>query len=141
MKKSIFGIIICFVSLLINFNSCKSNEKNPSPETVEKVKLELARFSDLLPIEGGVGMIITDIDYDDASNTIRYKYQYTVPGVSKPDESQIKEAKKAALTLVESMPREKELLMEGISYHYDYYTMDNTYLYSMDISLHDLENK
>ena len=141
MKKSTFGIIICFVSLFINFTSCKNDEKNPSPETVGKVKSELAHFSNLLPIEGGVGMIITDVSYDDASNTIRYKYQYTIPGVTKPADSQIKEAKKAAINLMESVPKEKGLLMEGISFHYDYYSSDNAYLYSMEISRHDLENK
>lgn len=82
---------------------------------------------------------MTDAYYDDASNTIRYKYQYTVPGVPKPSESQMKEAKKSAVSIAKAIVKDRETLESGISIHYDYYSVDDEYLFSLDISKEDME--
>lgn len=81
---------------------------------------------------------ITEVNFDDATNTLKYKYQYTVSGVLKPTEDQIKDAKASAVAMTKSMPRDKKMLDEGITFHYDYYSVDNEFLYSMEISAEDM---
>lgn len=83
-------------------------------------------------------MVITDVDYDDANNVVRYKYKYTVPGIKKPTESKLKEAKQTVVSITKSIDKEREVLEEGISFHYDYYSLEGEYLYSVDLTKDDI---
>ena len=131
-------LTILFI-ILISSCSNKDNKPSPSNYTVDLVKSELEAFSKHLPIEGGLGMLITDVDFDDATYTIKYRYQYTVPGVHKPSDSQIKEAKNITVNITKSLPKEKKLLQQGFTFRYDYYSLDNEYLFTQEITKEDLE--
>lgn len=128
--------------LIIFFASCsrKDNKLTPSDDAIDLVKTELNTFSRYLPIEGGIGLLITDVEYDEATYTIQYKYQYTVPGVHKPSESQINEAKKLAVGIILQQPKEKKLLEQGFSFRYDYYSLDDEYLFTQQIALEDIKD-
>lgn len=137
LSSSVF--IATFLLMLTCFSSCKQNPV-PSKEYIDSVKNEITVFSKHLPIEAGLGLIITDIDYDDSSYTLEYKYQYTVPGISKPSESEINEGKKAAVAFLKSQPKEKNLIEKGFSFRYVYYSLEGEYLFTQEISAEDLSD-
>lgn len=138
MKKVLYNCIAVVISLLL-LSACKGMRSNqPSKESIDKVKAQIVLLEKYLPIEGGVGMVITDVDYDDANNVVRYKYQYTVPGVKKPTESKLKEAKQTVVSITKSIDKERKVLEEGISFHYDYYSLEGEYLYSVDLTKDDI---
>lgn len=138
MKQIHLYLIVVFISLI---SSCSGKDNKPTPSTdeINSVKTELNAFRKYLPIEGGVGLMITNVDFDDASNAIKYKYQYTLPGAHKPTEDQIKQAKKTAVAIIQSQPKEKKLIEQGFIFRYDYYSNDNEYLWTMEMSLKDLQ--
>ena len=139
--KFIHIVILTIVTISLSCCTSKDKQNIPSNDAVDLVKTELKMFSKHLPIEGGVGMIITDVNYDDAKYTIHYKYQYTIPGVRKPSDSQIVEAKKIAIPIMKSQPKEKKLLEQGFTFRYDYYNLDGEYLFTQEISLADLKDE
>lgn len=141
MKKGLIPLTLLVVTLIF-LSACSSTGKkmNPPDEAIESVKSELEMFSNYLPIEGGLGMLITQIDFDEASNTIKYKYQYTIQGVHKPSEEKIAEAKAIAIDLINHQPKEKKLLEQGFTFRYDYYSLDDEFLFSQEISIDDLTN-
>lgn len=128
------AILLISIILSLSAISCKKSKPTPSQETIDAIKSEQALLRNRLPIEGGVGLIITDVDFDDATNTIEYKYQFTLPGAQKPSDSQLSQAKEVAIALTKSQPREMKMLAEGISFSYDYYSLDDEYLYSMEVT-------
>lgn len=141
--KTIFHKFLIGISLLVAFSACTNEQKGtakptPSAETIESVKSQVAQAQQYLPVEGGVGLLITDMNFNSSTNTINYTYQYTVPGVVKPSDSEIKEAKRIAVSTMKNMPREKEMIEQGITFHYDYFSNDGQFLYSTDISIDDL---
>ncbi len=108
MKSRCLHIVIMTI-IIVSLSCCSSKDKQnaPSKDAIDLVKTEIQMFSKHLPIEGGLGLIITDVNYDEANYTIHYKYKYTVPGVRKPSDSQISEAKANAVTLMKTQPKEK----------------------------------
>lgn len=141
MKSRCLHIVI--MAIIIAFLSCcssKDRQNGPSQDAIDSVKTELKVLCKYLPIEGGVGLIITEVNYDEAKYTIHYKYQYTVPGVRKPSDSQISEAKAIAVSLMDTQPKEKKLLEQGFTFRYDYYNLDGEYLFTQEISLEDLKD-
>ena len=151
--------IVILTILTLSLSSCSSKDKQnapsedavdvalsknavdsaPSKEAIEAVKTELEMFSKLLPIEGGVGMLITEVNYDEATNAIHYTYQYTIPGVSKPSDSQLIEAKKTAVSLIKTQAKDRKLLEQGFTYRYDYYDRDGEFLFTQEITAADLK--
>lgn len=141
MKSRCLHIVIMTI-IIVSLSCCSSKDKQnaPSKDAIDLVKTEIQMFSKHLPIEGGLGLIITDVNYDEANYTIHYKYKYTVPGVRKPSDSQISEAKANAVTLMKTQPKEKKLLEQGFSFRYDYYNIDGEFLFTQEISLEDLKD-
>lgn len=144
MKRSSLSLLTIFMTLAISLSACSSKndksspERTPSKEAIEQVKDEISAYRYQLPIDAGYGQLITDISYNPATYTINYTYQFTVPGVTKPNQTQIKQGREAAIEMLKTMPKEKHLLDQGFTFHYQYYTLENTFLYSLAISASDL---
>lgn len=143
MKLSSIRYSAVFIALVLCLLGCSSKETNkvvPSQEVIDGIKLGIASLTDKLPVECGYGMVMTQADFDDTTNTINYKYQYTIAGITKPTAEKIESAKKVALTMANEIPEQKQLLEDGITYHYDYYSLEDEFLYSIEVSPEDLKN-
>ncbi|MFG6386738.1 MAG: hypothetical protein K1V80_09755 [Muribaculaceae bacterium] len=141
MKYTSISLFSFIAAILLLLSACSGNGNTPTPpkEAIDEVKAELAMAKKQVPVPAGYGLVITDVDFDDDTNTIKYKYKYTMPEVQKPSEEKIKLAKESAAGFLNTQPREKKLLEQGFTFHYEYYSVDDEYLYTLEFTAEDLK--
>ena len=122
--------------------SCAGISVNAAPPLsyIQKAKniVEEARFQ--LPVEAGYGLTLTQVQYDSKTYSLVYRYHYTIP-VQKPDANSIKERKMSVVHLLKANPatEDMQLLKNGISFHYNYYSQDGTFMYAIKITPEDVK--
>lgn len=141
MKYTSISLFSFIAAILLLLSACSGNGNTTTPpkEAIDEVKAELAMAKKQVPVPAGYGLVITDVDFDDDTNTIKYKYKYTVPEVQKPSEEKIKSVKENAGGFLNTQPREKKLLEQGFTFHYEYYSVDDEYLYTLEFTAEDLK--
>lgn len=130
---------ILFTSILIMVASINIYAAPPL-SAIQKAKtvVEDARYQ--LPVEIGNGLILTQVSYDSKSYTLVYRYHYAVI-VTKPSSNTINEVKQGMIHLLKAHPDsdEMQILKSGISFHYNYYNDDGTFLYAVKITPSDIK--
>lgn len=112
----------------------------PPLSMIQKAKdmVEDARYQ--LPVSVGNGLMLTNVSYDSKTYTLVYRYHYTFP-VSKPSNEAIKESKLGVVHLLKANPNSEDMqfLKSGITFHYNYYSENGTFLYAVKITPSDIK--
>ncbi len=112
----------------------------PSLAIIQKAKgvVETARYE--LPVEIAPGLTLTQVSYNSEKYTLVYRYHFTVY-VEKPNADAIKEAKLALVHMLKANPNsdEMQLIKGGITFHYNYYSENGTFLYAVKITPADVK--
>lgn len=137
-NRLVYSVACCMVLLLTAACSGKSSRTVPSPQAIQQLQAQVDQIKPSLPIEAGIGMVMTDIYFDEENYSLNYKYQYTVPGVTVPSDEKIKAAKEGACNMIKALPADLEILKQGVSFHYEYYSKEGEFLYSLDLTKDDL---
>lgn len=135
MKKFIISLS---TALLIAASS--SIFAAPPLSAIQKAKNQVESVRDQLPIQVSNGLILTQVSYDSKTYTMVFRYYYTIP-VTKPTATAIKETKLSMIHLLKANPNSEDMqiLKSGISFHYNYYTEDGTFLYAVKITPSDIK--
>ncbi|MBD5232156.1 MAG: hypothetical protein HDS66_08420 [Bacteroidales bacterium] len=136
MKNVIRAMLIALAFAVATISANAS----PTLATIQKAKdvVEAARYQ--LPAEAGYGLMLTQVSYDSNKYTLVYRYYATMPA-TKPTAEAINEIKQAIIHMVKAQPNSEEmqLLKGGISFHYNYYTTEGTFLYAIKITPADVK--
>ena len=112
----------------------------PPLSSIQKAKetVENARYQ--LPIQVSYGLMLTQVSYDSTNYTLVYRYHYIIP-VAKPSNEAIKESKLGIIHMLKANPNSEDmqLLKAGITFHYNYYSEDGTFLYAIKLSASDFK--
>lgn len=112
----------------------------PPAATIQKAKnmVESAQYQ--LPAQAGYGIMLTQVKYDSSSYSLVYRYQYTAQ-VPQPTANAINEAKQAMIHFVKANPNSEDMqfLKDGITFHYNYYNADGSYMYTIKIRPSDVK--
>lgn len=132
-------IRILIVAILLLSANIRLNAVPPLA-TIQKAKeaVENARY--VLPMQAGNGIILTQVDYDSKTYSLVYRYHYTVP-VEVPSKGTINETKKGMIHLTKANPDSEEMMLlnDGITFDYNYYSEDGTFLFSVKITPDDVK--
>lgn len=135
MKKFIIALLT-IVALGINTPAFAV----PPLSLIQKAKdqVEAARYQ--LPVQVGYGLTLTKLSYDSQTYTIVYRYHYNMY-VEKPTPEAIKEAKLGIIHMFKANPNAEDykFVKGGITFHYNYYTEDGSFLYAIKITSADLK--
>ncbi len=139
MKNKNF-IVTFLVALFILFGAGHSYAA-PTLATIQKAKavVETARYQ--LPVQISPAIMLTQVSYDSEKYTLVYRYHFTV-AATKPTAEAIKESKLGIIHIFKANPEsgDTQLLKGGITFHYNYYSEDGTFLYAIKIRFHRLWN-
>ena len=112
----------------------------PPAATIQKAKnvAESAQYQ--LPMQVYQGLMVTQIKYDSSSYSLVYRYQFTVQ-IPQPSTDAINEAKLAMIHLVKANPNSEDaqLIKNGITFQYNYYNADGSYIYTIKIRPSDIK--
>lgn len=136
--KNLIIKILCLTIMLISISVAAIAA--PPLATIQKAKnmVENARYQ--LPADVGNGMTLSQVNYDSKTYTLVYRYHYYVPS-HKPTLDAINETKQGIVHLLKAQPYcdEMTFLKDGITFHYNYYSSDGTFLYAVKITPADIK--
>ena len=126
-------LISCVAALMLACVSC-NHKATPPLQMIQKANECVDNARKQLPLNMGDGLKLTQ------TYTLVYKYQYTIP-IEKPTAEKIKEAKQSVVYLLKANPTsdDMEMVKSGISFHFTYYSEDNTFLYDISITADDIK--
>lgn len=132
-------LISCVAALMLACVSC-NHKATPPLQMIQKANECVDNARKQLPLNMGDGLKLTQLIYDSQTYTLVYKYQYTIP-IEKPTAEKIKEAKQSVVYLLKANPTsdDMEMVKSGISFHFTYYSEDNTFLYDISITADDIK--
>lgn len=135
MKKLIRAIVIALFVISASANVLAI----PPAASIQKVKQSVESLRYQLPIDIGYGLNLTQVSYDSQRYTLVYRYQYTMY-VEKPSNDAIWEAKQSMIHMAKINPNSEEmqLLRDGFTFHYNYYSMGGEFLYAIKITYADV---
>lgn len=111
----------------------------PPLATIQEAKdmVEAARYQ--LPVDLGNGMTLSQLDYDSKTYSLVYRYHYYIPA-EKPSLEAINETKQGLIHFIKAQPNSEDMrfLKDGISFHYNYYASDGTFVYDLRITPEDI---
>lgn len=127
---------MAMVAILMSTHLCALGAPTLSMINKAKAIVEEARYQ--LPIESG-GMTLTQVSFDSKSYSLIYRYYFLFP-MEKPSNEVLKERKLGAIHTLKGNPGtgELEMLKGGISFWYNYYNPDGTFLYAIKITPADI---
>lgn len=136
MKNLVKAIVFALFILSANISAFAI----PPLSTIQKVKEQVENVRYQLPAQAGYGLMLTQVSYDSQKYTIVYRYHYTVPAV-KPTQEAIQEAKLGIIHMLKANPNSEDMqfIKAGITFHYNYYNEDGTFLYAIKITPQDVK--
>jgi hypothetical protein len=136
MKRLIRLLIVGAIAIAAGLNV---NAAPPSP-VIQKAKATVENARYILPAEAGYGIMLTQVNYDSKTYTLVYRYHFTIPA-TKPTANAINETKQGVVHMLKAQPNSEEmqLLKGGITFHYNYYTTEGTFLYAIKITPSDVK--
>ena len=110
----------------------------PTLAIINKAKaiVEEARYQ--LPTQIN-GMTLTQVSFDSKTNSLVYRWYMPIE-MEKPSAEMIKERKQAIVHLIKGNPdiEDSQLIKGGISFWYNYYNPDGTFLYAVKVTPADI---
>lgn len=136
MKTSLKTLVIAF--MLVCANVCAVAAPPLSIVQKAKAMVEDARYQ--LPVEMGNGLTLYQLSYNSGTYSLVYRYYYSME-VTKPSSEAIKETKLGLIHLLKANPNSQDMmyLKNGITFHYNYYNPDGTFVYAMKITPADIK--
>ncbi|MDE7387046.1 MAG: hypothetical protein K2N28_07910 [Muribaculaceae bacterium] len=136
MKNIVKTIVAALFILSVNIGAFAI----PPLSTIQKVKDQVENIRYQLPAQAGYGLMLTQVSYDSQKYTIVYRYHYTVTAV-KPSPEAINEAKQSIIHMLKANPNGEDMqfIKAGITFHYNYYNEDGTFLYAIKITPQDVK--
>ena len=112
----------------------------PSQAIINLVKSDIQQAQYQLPVQSDYCLEITKIWYIPESYTVAYKYVYCM-NIEKPSNNAIYEMKQSVVHMLKAQPNSKDMtyLTNGITFHYNYYNPDGTFLYAVKITPADVK--
>ena len=112
----------------------------PPLSIIQKAKGQVENARYYLPAQAGYGLMLTQVDYDSKTYTMVYRYHYTMYA-EKPSAAAIKEVKQGMIHLIKANPQSDDMqfLQAGITFHYNYYSENGTFLYAVKITPSDIK--
>lgn len=110
----------------------------PPAATIRQAQNVVQMARQQLPMQMA-NMILYEVSYDRSNYTLVYRYKFTVH-VNRPSEAKIREAKQGLVAMLKAMPNSEDmqLITNGITFHYNYYNSDGTFLYAVKIRPSDV---
>ncbi len=84
--------------------------------------------------------MMTQVIYDSKTYSLVYSYHFTVPAI-KPTSESINEIRTGLIHMFKANPNSEEMkyLKSGITFHYNYYSQDGDFLYSIKLTPDDFK--
>lgn len=136
MKSFVRILLVALLIISANISAFAA----PPLSTIQKVKEQVESVRYQLPAQAGYGLMLTQVSYDSQKYTIVYRYHFVIP-VEKPSTEAIKEARLSMIHMLKANPNSEDMqfLKDGITFHYNYYNEDGTFLYAIKITPQDVK--
>lgn len=128
------------VGALVFFSSA-SIPAAPPTAMVQRAKTLAENVRYQLPAQIMYGISLTKVVYDSKTSSLVYDYHYTLPIQKKLTAQSVKEVKQGVIHFLKANPDSDDMqfLKSGISYIYNYYKLDGTFLIALRITSADIE--